>query len=764
MMKMHFLGGAGRNAIVLALAGIASPALADPQTAPGQIVVSGAQQVQPDTAPAIVPLTAQFSESTMSAETVKNLSTNASLQTMLENQPSIFTYQNGPNGVGANIFFRGFDSGQFAETFDGLPMNDVFNGGVTGQASTWNSVLFIPQDVDSVVLHNGISNPAQNSYNSLGGTIDFLPKQPTDKFGMTASANYGSFNSWGLNGSVNTGNIGGIKQLIQVDYRQSDGWMTGSADKNLNIYYSGRHDGADGSMLSLIGVFNHNTGFEPYSMPVPVLSQNGGYALYSPSTDYEYARDNEWAGILEYKAIVSSNVTFDSKFFGSGQDFLRTSYGSPTYNGAYPLPDATETYNYWIYFPDGPTYNPKTVFGSNAVGNAYHFYGYTTTTFGYSPKFTIALPHQQLIIGGNLTYGELHSREYWYGSAPVPENLGYNDAWDEHDTRLLASVYAQDEIKLLDDMLTLTPGVKYIYARTRDTDAVGIYYPYGGSVGDNEDFVAPTFGANWKLNDHLAFNFAFGQNIKLPDISAYYAAVPGTTGAQTSPVPVNLKPEHVNDYELGVKYQDGGLSVGLDVYREDFSNVFVDQFNATYYITTVTNGGSARYQGIEFQAADTFNLGDAGTLNAHVNASYNQAKYTSNFTADSAAGSLSDADYSVYAGERMADVPDVLVMGGLTWNYRGYRFDVAGRYIGQQLLLNKTTGAPSTTGIDGYAVFDVGLSKTLALDGGRNVKLSLFANNLFDKYYYNTSYVQTGVQYANPAAPRSVSGKIEFAF
>jgi outer membrane receptor protein involved in Fe transport len=762
------LNHACHGAIALIMTGaVATPAFADADAPPPKsdvIIVKG--QLQADqTAPETPPLTAAFSESTITSEVVKNLPNDVSLQTMLSSQPSIFAFESGPNGVGANIFFRGFNSGQFAETFDGVAINDIFNGGVTGQAATWNSVLFIPQDLDSVVLNNGISNPSSNSYNSLGGTIDFLPKQPTDKFAITTSATYGSFNSWGLAGSINTGDVGGFKQLIQIDYRQSDGWVKNTGNDNINAYYSGRHDDANGGYISLIGVFNQNRGAKPYDMPVPILQAEGGFGIYDPSIDFQHARDNEWMAILDQKVVVSSVVTFQQKFFGGGQDFSRTSYGNPAGSGlGYPLPDAGATYDYWIYFPNGPTYNPKTTFGSKAAGNAYHFYGYTNWGLGYTPKLTLNLPNNTVTIGGNLTYGELHSREYWYGSEPVPQVLGYNDAWDEHDSRTLASVYIQDEIKLLDNALSITPGLKYIYAKTQDTDAIGIYYPYGGTVGDSEHFLAPTLGVNYKVDDHLAFNAAFGENIKLPDISAYYAAVPGTTGSQTTPSPVTIKPEHVNDYEVGVKYKNGGFSAGLDYYREDFSNVFVDAFNPTFYITTVTNGGSERYQGVEFQIANLFRLGEAGDLKAHVNVSYNEAKYTSTFVSDSVGGSLSNSIYQVTAGERVPDVPQVLAMGGLTWNYKGFRFDVSGRYVGNQLYIDDTTGAPVNGEIKGYAVFDLGLGKTVQLGDGRSVKLSFYARNLFNKYYFNDSYQQTGVQYATPGAPRSVSGKIEFAF
>jgi outer membrane receptor protein involved in Fe transport len=726
------------------------------------------------TAPRTVPLTAAYSESTITAEDVKNLSPQESLQTMLSNQPSLFAFETGPNGVGATIFFRAFNSGQFAETFDGVAINDIFNGGVTGQAATFNSVLFIPANVDSVELTRGINNPAVNSYNSLGGTINFLPKRPSADFGGSFGGSYGSFNSYTTQASIDTGDFHGLKQLLQFDHRESDGWLANTEDRNTNIYYSGLYDVPNGNQLSLVGVYDVNEGHEPFEMPTELLKQDGGFYQYPVNVANEKAADKEYMIILGYKAQLAPNITFENKFFGGGQNFLRTSYANPAdSNSTYELPGQAAGYDYWIYFPFGPTYNPKKVFGPkvNGVypGNAYHFYGYTNWAVGYTPQLTIDLPHNTIIAGGNITYGQLHSREYWYGSLDMPHTPGYNDAWDEHDRRLFVSGYIQDEVKLFDDTLTITPGVKYQVANTIDTDDIGFYYPYGGTDRDNESFTSPTVGVNYKPTSHLSFNFAFGQNIKFPDISAYYNQVPGTTASTPlTPPPITIKPEHVNDYELGARYQAGGFAASIDVYREDFSDIFIDSFNPTTYETNVTNGGDARYQGVEVQLSDDVKLDNLGDLSGYFNYSYNEATFTSKFTADALGGGLSDTDTTVLPGEPMPDVPQYLITFGAAWSYQGFRLDAQGRLIGHQYITDDDTGLPDRRTIPSHFIMDVGLAKTFPLQNagmwGKSVKLSIKVNNLFDKYYYAQAYTSEGAEYASPGAPRAVYGLIQVAF
>ncbi len=180
-------------------------------------------------------------------------------------------------------------------------------------------------------------------------------------------------------------------------------------------------------------------------------------------------------------------------------------------------------------------------------------YGYTTTGIGDSPSLTLSLPHNEIVLGGNFTHGTLHSREYWYGSRPVPQVTGYNNAWDEHDRRTLWTLYAQDTIALLGDRLQLTHGVKYIHASTTDTDAVGFYHPLAGSVSDTEHFVSPSFGIHCALADGLNVYASYGKDFKLPDISACYGAFQSDANGNNTIVPPKVKPEYLQDYEIGAR-------------------------------------------------------------------------------------------------------------------------------------------------------------------------------------------------------------------
>lgn len=798
MTRLRFSARASVAALIVGLAGgwaaSANAATVDASasgtgaTTVSGVTVNGVQELI-TTAPVAPPLTDAYSEGTITSDVIRNLSPAAAVtvQTMLNTQPSVFAYTNGPLGTGTNVNFRAFNSGQFAETYDGVALNDVFNGGVTNQASVVNNVLLLPSNVDSVQIYRGINNPAVNSYNSLGGTINYLPRRPTDAFGGEIGGSYGSFNTKEFHVGINTGDLGGLKQYLAFSHADSDGWIRNTADRNTNLFYSARYTGLENAEIGLILIYNHNNGYTPFQMPQPLLQQHGGFFQWPLDWSYERDKDSSYLGILTFRVQVATNVVFDSRFFGGYNDYRRVSFDNPVFDQGQTLPDGSiqpyslgntgQGFPFWLFYPAGPTYDPTTAFpdaaGDGFAGTDYHFYGYAAYGFGYQPQLTISLPHNTITVGGNITYGSLHSREYWYGAYNMPQTVGFNDAWDEHDSRLFASGYVQDEIKLFGDTLTLTPGVKYLFAHTADTDAIGFFYPYGGTDSDDESFVAPTIGVNYKPTEQLAFYAAFGQNIKFPDITAFYNNIPGNTAATPPPIPpVRVKPEHVSDYEIGARYQSGGFAGSVNFYREDFTNTFIDAFNPVLFQTVVSNGGSSRYQGVEVDLKEDFGAQPWGDLSAYVNFAYNQAEFTSSFVSDYVGGLNSNSGVQVSAGEPLADIPNYLVNAGVVWSWQGWRFDAEGRYVGSQYTDNLNSGTPSTTKVGSYFLVDLGLAKTIPFRGigpAKAIKFQINVNNLFNRYYFNQAFTQQdffGNNYlaASPGAPRSVTGSIEVKF
>lgn len=736
-----------------------------------------------------IPLKSPYTVSTISQGLLRNASPgpDTSVQTLLNQVPSVQAVTSGPAGMRTNITFRAFNDGQFGQTFDGIVLNDSFNAGTSNAASNRNNTLLIPQNLDGIEVYRGINNPAVNTYNSLGGTINYIPRSPGSKTSAEVGVSAGSFNTQSYFGTLNLGSMDGFKNLVAARYDTSDGWIHNTGDHNVNIYYAGEKDLGNLSRINAYFIYNHNTGYTPHSMPLDLINGQGDPGVYSFDQGYytqwpkdwsnSYNRDTSWLGILQYTRERSHHFAFNMKLYASGNDYKRLSYEDPSRSAGqvqpsggtqtYYLPNQAAGYAFWTTYPIPVTYDPAAMFGSNQQGNKYHFYGYRRTTIGGQAKASFYLPHNTISIGGDASSSNLYSREYWYGTANMPMKVGYNDAWDEHDSRLLASAYVQDDIHLWNNRVHIVPGVKYLYAHTEDSDNLGFYYPNPGTVADDEHYTSPTIGASIEPVSGLVFHAAFGQNIKFPDISAYYNAFQQDNNGNFVIAPVTVKPEHVNDYELGVRLRRNGFTAAFNYYREDFKDIFVTTTDQTSGISTTQNGGSARYQGEELMLTADLGQLPVGSLNGYFNYAHNQAIYTSDANiSDTGAGA------TFMAGQHVPNVPQDMAEAGVVWNYADWRVNVQGRYVGTRYIGAGYSGAPLASGatIPTYFTADLGIAKTIPLPNMavKAVKISFNFNNIFDKHYYareTTDYGSNGTYFkALVGEGRAIFGSVKLYF
>ena len=514
-------------------------------------------------------------------------------------------------------------------------------------------------------------------------------------------------------------------------------------------------------------------------MPVALIDQYGRRFQFPSSTYINQNTDMSFLTVDGLRHQVNDIFSFDIKTFAGQNDYVRTSYSNPNEQQSatqpYALNDSPATFAFWVFNPSYPTYEPGVDtntgdIANNGAGFAYHLYGYYATMFGVQPTAKLVLPYNTIQFGGNLTIAHLHSREYWYGSTPVPQTPGYNDAWNEFDYRTLGSGFVQDDIKLFDDRLTITPGLKYFWAETKDRDQVGYYYAISGSNSNYSHFLSPTIGSNLQILPGLAVYFAYGKNIKFPEISSYYGNI-AVSNANGVPIvePVHTQPEYVNDYEAGLRFERGGFAGSVNYYRENFQNTFISVTDPLTGASTTVNGGASRYDGVELQLANDFgqvlNPAIPGDISGYLNYAHNNAIYLHSFT-DSLAGSVS-------SGQPVGNVPANLASAGAAWAWKGWYAAVDTNFVGRVFLQNYYTGLPATAQNGSYFLTNLTLAKTipLALGSTTALRLALNIDNLFGVKYYdaahsdvNTDYYGRSYKEVIVGAPRAFYGSAALSF
>jgi hypothetical protein len=112
-------------------------------------------------------------------------------------------------------------TGSIAVTFDGVPMGNPGSG-------LWSTALMPEMSlISGINVVYGPGNPANRWYNALGGTLGFIPLQPSLKPEGSLSFTYGSFNTKNVNFNIKTGMIGGYSAVLAGGITSSNSYRTG---------------------------------------------------------------------------------------------------------------------------------------------------------------------------------------------------------------------------------------------------------------------------------------------------------------------------------------------------------------------------------------------------------------------------------------------------------------------------------------------------------------------------------------------------------
>jgi hemoglobin/transferrin/lactoferrin receptor protein len=193
------------------------------------------------------------------------------------------------------------------------------------------------------------------------------------------------------------------------------------------------------------------------------------------------------------------------------------------------------------------------------------------------------------------------------GVTTVLLNQGFN--FPEVETRR-ADFFIQDEIKLFDDRLTLTPGLRYSTFSidpTGDPDYVSL--PGFEPEKINQDRLTKKLGLVYDVNDTYSVYASYGEGFKMPTSQQLFVSVNDIfSGNQVIPNP-NLRPESVRSYEAGVRGQfaNGYFSVG-GFYADytDFIRTLIAVNPSNPNIVTSDNVESVKLWGIEISGEYEF--------------------------------------------------------------------------------------------------------------------------------------------------------------
>lgn len=656
----------------------------------------------------------------------------------LEKLPSVNFQSADPFGAyewSERITVRGFDQSRLGFTLDGIPLGNQNYGNNNGLHT---SRAISAENVGAVRLTQGAGSLGTQATNNLGGTIEFVSRDPSEEFGVDANGTYGNHDT--KRGFVRVDTGGDIARAwFSYGYLDLDKWKGSGRQYQHQFNAKGV---IDAGAAKITGFFNvsdrHEQDYQDLSLSI---INRLGYGVDNIADNYPLAVRisdvganrgdtgatplNPAAGLV-YPAPYTTvdDVYFDAS--GLRRDYLG-SLGIEV-----PLSDKV-SFELKGYYHDnqgqGLWFTPYVPSPSGAPISI------RTTEYDISRKGAFGdikanLGWNNLTIGGWYERNDFRQARRFYGltSRTVPGRSALNfqsnpffTQWEFNYTTDIVQYYVQDKIRL--GSATIDLGWKGFSVKNNASPVI----QGGRAAGSIKtiDWFQPSIGINYPISDTVELYASFSQSTEA-FVSAFTAGPFSTTQAGFDAIKGKLKPEASDTYEIGARFKSGAFSGAIGGYLVNFRNRLLGITTGAGIVgnpAVLQNVGGVRSAGIE--AVASYDLGSG--FNAFLSYAYNDATYRDNVV--NALGVVLAAT----AGKTVVDAPKHLIKADLGYEGKSLfgRFGV--NYISKRYFtyLNDQS-------VPGRALVDATLGYRFDIAGVRKAEIQLNATNLFDKKHVST--------------------------
>ncbi len=721
---------------------------------------------------------------------------------MLETLPGFNVQTDGALGLyefGNSVTVRAFSLQQIGFVLDGVPMgrSDAFGG----------SPIFRYVDnenLGSVVASPGAGDVSLPSYTSLGPIVSYNTIEPQEEAGGLIAVTTGDDNLTRTFVKLETGEIGGFSAYVSRSTIDSDVWRgAGSIDRE-HLEGKARYEFDSDTFIELRGVYNDFFDFD-----TPSFSR----ATYETGTDAagNTGRDIGYVDFVPAgcQAGVETPVDFNNDGVIDESDFQPISTGSicTQFVGdrVNVREDALTSLAFETDLMDALSlsltgyYEDKDGFGVSPDG-------YSNTLGRYLDQVEVGLPvthprgvqyglsgvggDRKGLTGGLTLQAGNHTLEVggWYeedrytrtqlrinktdgspAGTPIFDEVAYFRK-QYKSIRETYQFYVKDTISLLDDRLNIEIGAKalevdYSLDGFRDFNdyAIRVGGAGGGDtlpgygpqvVGETfSDSFLPSVGVVYDLNDTDQVFASYSENFALPrEADTIFDDAVGF-------VPPAPEGEEAQNYEIGLRTSRPQINASLAVFYSSFDN----RIGSGNVINPATgqpesfsvNVGKTTATGFELSGVyqpDVFQ----DQLYANFNLTYNKSELEDGFGGNP-------------AGSQLADSPEWLFTGGLTYEPTEWLVaNISTKYTGERYAdFREAADSPGNLMEDYFlwsAYLDLGGPNTFGLP--ENVSLRFNVDNIFDEDTLAFTFTTTGGGNAffRPLNPRTFQATLTARF
>lgn len=637
---------------------------------------------------------------------------------LLNYLPSVVTTSDAGNGIGyAAISVRGSDSRRVNITLNGIPYNDA-----ESQGTFWVNMPDFASSVQNMQLQRGVGT-STNGASAFGASLNLLTDSYATEANGEISNSFGSFNSRKHTVKFSTGLMDDHFELAgRVSNIKSDGYIDRASSDLKSYFFQGTYVGKTTLIKALVFGGKEKTYQAWNGLEDPEKLKND--RTYNTSGEYTEIVNGE--EVTRFYDNETDNYNQDhyqlhwnEKFSDSWSTNLAFHYtkGKGYYEN-YKVDEDLEDYNMEPQIINGEEISSTDIIRRKWLDN--DFYG---TTFSANYK------NQNLdfIIGGgwNKYEGAHFGNVLWAKNIILPEfNFKY---YNDFSTKTDFNIFAKANYKLNEnwslfgDLQYRNVGFKADGAET-------------GLVDDNFNFFNPKAGITYIVNDENNIYFSYARANREPNRSDYESG--------------NPKPEKMNDFELGWRYNTSNTKLNINGYYMRYH----DQLVLTGALNDVgspirQNSGKSYRLGLEIDA--TLFMSEKWILRPNITVSANKNEDFV-FQRDGVLKNLGNTD--------IAFSPNVIVGNAITFlPIKNMQVSLLTKFVGNQYMGNIDS---KTSKLENYSVSDFNISYEIKTNTiFKSIIFSGLVNNIFDYEYESNGYFYTyDDDFSTPGTVTTIEG------
>jgi iron complex outermembrane receptor protein len=653
--------------------------------------------------------------SNLSKKEIQNRNLGQDIPILMNYMPSVVTTSDAGNGVGyTGIRVRGSDATRVNVTINGIPYNDSESHG-----TFWVNMPDFASSLQSVQLQRGVGT-STNGSGAFGASLNMLTDSYSEKASGEISNSFGSFNTRKNTVKFSTGLLNDHFEIAgRVSNLQSDGYIDRASSDLKSYFLQGTYVGKTTLIKALAFGGNEKTYQSWNGIDGETLLTNRTFnsaGIYTDELGQTRFYDNETDNYqqdhyqLHWNEKLATNWNTNLAFhYTKGKGYYENYKEDADFNDYGLTPISI----------NGRTINTTDLIRQKWLDN--DFYGTTFSANYQSDKL-------DFIFGGsyNKYEGDHFGKVIWARFASQSEQG--DRYYDDTATKTEATAFAKANYQV-DEKWSLFGDLQirnvHYQANAYET----------GLVNDTFSFFNPKAGLNYTFNSKNNLYFSYARANREPNRTDYESG--------------NIKPEKLNDFELGWRYLSDKIQWNTNLYYMAYQ----DQLILTGTLDDVGNP-------IRSNSEKSYRFGLEMDVNIEISKEISlrpNLTLSSNKNVDLAVNGhyfgTKDISYSpsVIAGNSLIYKPTESLQ--IIWLQK---------YVGQQYMNN--IELPEAKLAD-YFINDLNISYEIKPKSVfKSIIFKGLVNNILDKKYISNGYMWDIYPYYYPQAGTNILAGITLKF